>query len=215
MTTRRNYSCTLRGRPARHHLLKWIAPLGALVTIHTMSGCTIRFAANGTLPSSAKTVCVSRFDNNTRVPGVNDEFTESLKQQISQRDRLVVVDGKEDADLLLSGTVIYYGTYGKTSNSVSEPLDYADTLSVAAQLMDRKSGKIIWKTNGISTSVTVPVVSQAIIPATPEFLHQNLRGEDLVNMPDIQVAASQQAAGQNQLMTQEASELYTDMAWGL
>jgi Lipopolysaccharide-assembly len=214
MTTTRDYY-TVCGQPVRRYLLKWITLLGALLAIHSISGCSIRFAANGTLPSSAKTVCITRFDNNTRVPGVNDEFTESLKEQISQRDRLVVVDDKEDADLLLSGTVIYYGTYGKTSNSVSEPLDYADTLSVAAQLVDRKSGKIIWKTNGISTSVTVPVVSQAIIPTTPGFLRQNLRGQDLVNMPDIQVAATQQATGQNQLMTQEASELYTDMAWGL
>lgn len=192
-----------------------IALLGILLAICAIAGCSIRFAANGTLPASAKTVCIDRFDNHTRVPGVNDQFTLALKEQISQRDRLVVVDDKDTADLLLSGAVIYYGTFGKTSNSVSEPLDYADTLSVSAQLVDRKSGKMLWSTRGISSSVTVPVVSQAIIPTTPEFLRQNLRGQDLLNMPDIQVAATQQATGQNQLMTQEASELYTDMAWGL
>jgi Lipopolysaccharide-assembly len=192
-----------------------IAVASVLLTICAISGCSIRFAANGTLPSSAKTVCVDRFENHTRVPGVNDQFTLALKEQISQRDRLVVVDDKDDADLILRGAVIYYGTYGKTSNSVAEPLDYADTLSVSAELVDRKSGKMLWSTRGISSSVMVPVVTQAIIPTTPEFLHQNLRGQDLLNMPDIQVAATQQATGQNQLMTQEASELYTDMAWGI
>ena len=201
-----------RERPFR---LNRIAQLCALSAIIALPGCSIRFAANGTLPASAKTVCVERFENDTRVPGVNDQFILALKEQISQRDRLVVVDDRDDADLILSGAVIYYGTYGKTSDSVAEPLDYADTLSVSAQLIDRKSGKTLWSTHGISSTVTVPVVSQAIIPTTPEFLHQNLRGQDLLNMPDIQVASTQQATGQNQLMTHEASELYTDMAWGL
>jgi hypothetical protein len=181
----------------------------------TLQGCSLRFAANGTLPDSAKTVCVDRFTNNTRVPGVNDQFMLSLKQEISSRDRLVVVDDQTDADLILSGSVLYYGTSTKTSNSVAEPLDYADTLTVAASLVDRKTGKVIWSTNGISSKAMVPVVSQAIIPTTPQFLRQNLRGEDLANMPDIQVAASQQATTKTQLMSQEASELYTDMAWGL
>jgi hypothetical protein len=189
--------------------------LGVLLLAVTLQGCSLRFAANGTLPDSAKTVCVDRFTNNTRVPGVNDQFMLSLKQEISSRDRLVVVDDQTDADLILSGSVLYYGTSTKTSNSVAEPLDYADTLTVAASLVDRKTGKVIWSTNGISSNAMVPVVSQAIIPTTPQFLRQNLRGEDLANMPDIQVAASQQATTKTQLMSQEASELYTDMAWGL
>jgi hypothetical protein len=189
--------------------------LGALLLTVAAQGCTIRFAANGALPDSAKTVCIDRFTNNTRVPGVNDQFTLSLKQVISSHDRLVVVDEHTDADLILGGTVIYYGTGAKTSNSVSEPLDYVDTLTVAANLVDRKTGKVIWSTKGISSNSSVPVVSQAIIPTTPQFLRQNLRGEDLANMSDIQVAASQQSTTKGQLMSQEASELYTDMAWGL
>lgn len=194
---------------------KPLALLGALLMVAAIQACDIRFAANGTLPNSAKTVYVDRFDNQTRVPGVNDQFTLSLKEQISQRDRLVVVDDKDDADLILSGTILYYGTSARTTNSVAEPLDYADILSVSAQLVDRKSRKTLWSSRGITTNVMVPVVSQAIIPTTPEFLHQNLRGQDLANMPDIQVAATQQSVGKEQLMTQEASELYTEMAWGL
>jgi hypothetical protein len=214
MTIKRDAGCGASRREWYSHRDR-IALLGVPLALGMLLGCSIRFAANGTLPASAKTVCVDRFENHTRVPGVNDQFTLMLKEQISQRDRLVVVDDKNDADLILSGAVNYYGTYGKTSNSVAEPLDYADTLSVSAQLVDRKSGKMLWSTRGISSSVTVPVVTQAIIPTTPEFLHQNLRGQDLLNMPDIQVAATQQATGLNQLMAQEASELYTEMAWGI
>jgi hypothetical protein len=167
------------------------------------------------LPDSAKTVYIEPFKNNTRVPGVNDQFTLYLKQEVSSRARLVVVDNSADADLILRGTVLYYGTQVRTTNSISEPLDYGDTFTVSAELVEKKTSKALWSTRAISSSLTVPVVSQAIVPTTPQFLRQNLRGGDLVNMPDIQVAATQQDTGSKQLMTQAASDLYTDMAWGL
>jgi len=188
-----------------------LALLGAM----SLQGCTLSFAANGTLPDSAKTIYVENFGNATRVPGVNDKYMIALKQEIAQHHRLIVVDDRSGADLVLSGRVLYFGNAVRTSNSVAEPLDYADTVSVEAKLVSNDSGKILWSSNSISSSVTAPVVSQAIIATTPQFLRQNLRGGDLVNMPDLQVAATQQASAGQQLMTQAASELYTDMVWGL
>jgi hypothetical protein len=187
----------------------------ALCAAISAQSCTFRFAANGTLPDSAKTIYVDDFSNATRVPGVNDKYMIALKQEIASHHRLVVVDDRSGADLVLSGRVIYYGTAVRTSNSVAEPLDYSDTVSVEAKLVSNDSGKILWSSNSISSSVTAPVVSQAIIATTPQFLRQNLRGGDLVNMPDLQVAATQQASAGQQLMTQAATELYTDMMWGL
>lgn len=188
-----------------------LALLGAI----SIQSCSIRFAANGTLPDSAKTIYVDNFANATRVPGVNYKYMIALKQEIASHHRLIVVDDRSGADLVLSGRVLYFGTSARTSNSVAEPLDYADTVSVEAKLVSNDSGKILWSSNSISSNVTAPVVSQAIIPTTPQFLRQNLRGGDLVNMPDLQVAATQQASARQQLMTQAASELYTDMVWGL
>jgi len=189
--------------------------LQALLLAIVMQGCSLRFAANGTLPDSAKTIYVERFVNGTRVPGVNDEFTLRLEQEISSRDRLAVVSSAAGADLILSGRVLFYGTHVRTSSSIVEPLAYDDILSVSAQLVDNKTGTVLWSTRAISNSVMVPVVSQAIIPTTPQFLRQNLRGNDVANLPDIQVAATQQASGKQQLMRQEASDIYTDMAWGI
>ncbi|MHB8382810.1 MAG: LPS assembly lipoprotein LptE [Candidatus Binataceae bacterium] len=185
------------------------------MSVIAMQGCDLQFAANGTLPDTAKTIYVQHFSNITRVPGVNDQFTIYVKQEISTRGRLVVVSDPAEADLVLSGEVVYYGTYATTSNSISEPLDYADTLSISAKLVDRQSHKTIWSTPAISSRLTVPVVSQAIIATTPQFLRQNMRGPDLANLPDLQVAATQQATYKQQLMTQAAAELYTDFAWGI
>lgn len=190
------------------------ALLPAVIVAFAIAGCTLQFAANGTLPDSEKTIYVSPFQNLTRVPGANDQFTQYLKEQISSRKRLVVGDNNADADLTLSGSVLYYGTSATVFNSVYESMDYADMMTVQANLVDRRTGKVIWHSDGISSHINVPVVSQAIIPTTPQFLQQNLRGRDFANMPDIRVAATQQATAQQQVMTQLASELYTDIAWG-
>jgi hypothetical protein len=202
----------------RRNLFHWSVIAVCLQTalgVSTMQGCSLSFAANGTLPDSAKTIYVEPFANTTRVPGVNDQITIYIKQEISSRGRLIVVSDPASADLILTGSVLYYGTYARTSNSIAEPLDYADTITITAKLRERTAHKVIWSTDGLSGRLNVPVVSQAIVPTTPQFLRQNLRGPDLANMPDLQVAATQQSVTKQQLMSQVASELYTDMAWGL
>jgi hypothetical protein len=76
-----------------------------------IDGCALHFADNGSaLPSSAKTVYVARFENMTYVSGINDEFMRYMKDAISSRGRLVVVDDPAQADLLLTGKVLYAGT---------------------------------------------------------------------------------------------------------
>jgi hypothetical protein len=49
---------------------------------------------------------------------------------------------------------------------------------------------------------------------TPED-PQNLRGPQLLQMSDMQVAATQEAVAKGNMMQQIASELYADMSWGL
>ena len=65
-------------------------------------------------------------------------------------------------------------------NGVSEPLSYGNTILVAATLTDRRTNAQIWRTNGISATSQASVVAQAIVPTTPQFLKQNLRGPQLL-----------------------------------
>jgi len=181
-----------------------------------IDGCALHFADNGTaLPSSAKTIYVETFENLTYVSGVNDQFMRYMKDTISSRGRLVVVDDPAQADLLLSGKVIYNMTQPASLSGVSEPLSYGNTMMVAATLTDRRTKAVLWSTRGISASSQASVVAQAIVPTTPQFLKQNLRGPDILNMTDMQVAATQQTVPRGNMMQQMASELYVDMSWGL
>jgi Lipopolysaccharide-assembly len=181
-----------------------------------LDGCALHFADNGSaLPTSAKTIYVAPFENLTYVSGVNDQFMRYMKDAISSRGRLVVVDSPDQADLLLSGKILYVSTAPASLSGVSEPLSYGDSIMVAATLTDRRTNTRIWRTGGISASSQASVVAQAIVPTTPQFLKQNLRGPDILKMTDMQVAATQQTVAKGQMMQQIASELYADMSWGL
>jgi hypothetical protein len=194
--------------------LSWLFCLAAAAV--ALDGCALHFADNGSaLPSSAKTVYVARFENLTYVSGINDQFMRYMKDAIASRGRLAVVDDPAQADLLLTGKIIYAGTGPGSLNGVSEPLSYGNTIVVAATLSDRRTKAVIWRTNGISATSQASVVAQAIVPTTPQFLKQNLRGPQLLQMSDMQVAATQEAAAKGNMMQQIASELYTDMSWEL
>jgi hypothetical protein len=176
----------------------------------------MHFADNGSaLPSSAKTIYVAPFENLTYVSGVNDQFMRYMKDAISSRGRLVVVDDPGQADLLLGGKILYAGAAPASLSGVSEPLSYGNTMIVAATLTDRRTNAVIWSTRSISGSSQASVVAQAIVPTTPQFLKQNLRGPDILKMTDMQVAATQETVAKGQMIQQIASEVYADMSWGL
>jgi len=181
-----------------------------------IDGCALHFADNGSaLPSSAKTIYVARFENLTYVSGLDDQFMRYMKDAIASRGRLAVVDDPAQADLLLSGKILYSGAAPASLSGVSEPLSYGNTIMVAATLTNRRTKAVVWSTRGISGSSQASVVAQAMVPTTPQFLKQNLRGPDILNMTDMQVAATQETVAKGQMMQQVASELYTDMSWGL
>ena len=181
-----------------------------------IAGCGLHFADNGSaLPASAKTIYVARFENLTYVPGVQDEFMRYMKDAIASRGRLAVTGDPAQADLILNGKILYTVTSPASLSGASEPLSYGNIMMIAATLTDRKTSAVLWRSNGISASAQAPTVAQAIVPTTPQFLKQNLRGPDILNMTDMQVAASQEAAAQGNMMQQLAYEVYADMSWGL
>lgn len=189
----------------------------AVVSAALFSACASQhFADNGgALPSADKTIYVELFSNLTRVPGVNDEFMPYLKDAIASRGRLTVVDSPAEADLLLSGRILFTAQSPAALSGVYEPLSYGNSLMVSAQLKDRRTGKVIWSAGRISASTQAAAVAQAVVPTAPLFLKQNLRGQDLLQMSDMQVGATQQVVARSQMMQQLASEVYDDMAWGL
>jgi Lipopolysaccharide-assembly len=187
----------------------------ALLAALLVAGCGYHFASSGSsLPPDAQTIYVKHFDNHTRVTGINDQFMRFLKDEIARHHRLRLVDNPGDADLELSGAVLTVIALPSAYNSVLEPTIYNQSITVSAQLKDLHTNKVIWSARSIGNAQHAPVVAQALVPSTPTFLQGNLRGADIAQMPDIQVAQTQTDAAENQSMAQIAKNLYAFMSEG-
>jgi hypothetical protein len=180
-----------------------------------VSGCGYHFASSGdALPPAAETIYISRFGNQTRVTGINDEFMRYVKDEIALHRRLKVVDSPEVADLELSGDVRLTNTLPTNFNSALEPTQYTTSMVVSATLKDMHARKVIWSTHNVSSGEHAPIVPQTTVTTTPTFLQQNLRSEDIANMTDIQTAQTQTSAARDVMMQRLAQNLYTQMAEG-
>jgi len=179
------------------------------------SGCGYHFAASGSgLPVQAKTIYVQRFGNKTRQTGINDEFMRFVEDEIANRKRLELVGDPAQADLVLTGDIIYDNSVPISFNSASEPTIYTETISANASLTDVHDHKVIWATRGVSSSQSAPVVGQSVITTSPYFVQQNLRSRDIASMQDIQVAQTQEASSKQQAMQTLAQNLYSSMSEG-
>jgi hypothetical protein len=202
---------TNRGAMPRATILRVVAAMLAIAA----SGCGYHFAADGSgLPPQAKTIYVARFGNHTRQTGLNDEFMRYIEDAIANRKRLALVEDASQADLILTGDVIYADSSPISFNSAAEPTIYTQTISCDASLTDAHDHKVIWASRGISSAQQTPVVDQAVITTSPYFVQQNLRSQDISNMQDLQVAATQQSSSKDQAMQSLAQNLYASMSEG-
>jgi outer membrane lipopolysaccharide assembly protein LptE/RlpB len=190
----------------------WFAAMLSAVLL--VAGCGYHFASEGSgLPQDAKTIYVSRFSNTSRFTGYNDQFMRYMKDQIAEHKRLQIVDAPSQADLVLSGQILRVDTAPVGFNGVSEVSIYQQYMVVRAQLQDRHTDKVLWA-NVLSSVDQFPTVSSTVVTTSPEFLQQNLRSQDIANLPNIQVAQTQQAASSTSMMTKMAQNIYSAMSSG-
>jgi len=118
------------------------------------------------------------------------------------------------ADLELSGEVRFAVQTPVNFNSALEPTQYNQNVIVSATLKDLRAKKTIWRTNNVAAGGSAPVVATTVVATTPTFLQQNLRGNDIANLTDIQTAQTQTAGARDLMMQTFAKNLYSEMAEG-
>lgn len=180
-----------------------------------VAGCGYHFGAEGTgLPPQAKTIYVEKFTNHSRFTGINDELMRYIKDEIANHKRLELVDTPSEADLVLTGEVTYGDTTPLAFNSVNEPILYNRIITANATLTDTHTHQVIWNSLGISGQQQAPTVASSVVTTSPTFLQQNLRSQDIAQMPDLQVAQTQAASSVDQSMEGLAQNLYAAMSEG-
>jgi outer membrane lipopolysaccharide assembly protein LptE/RlpB len=205
----------LHGLHDRAPLATALSRVAAVALLVMASGCGYHFAAEGSgLPPDAKTIYVEKFGNRTRQTGINDEFMRYVEDEIADRKRLQLVDSASDADLVLTGDIVYADSLPIAFNTAAEPTIYTQTINADASLTDTHDHKVIWASRGISSAQQSPVVGQAVVTTSPYFLQQNLRSGDISQMQDLQVAETQSSSSKDEAMQTLAKNLYSSMSEG-
>jgi len=137
-----------------------------------------------------------------------------LKDEIANHKRLTMVDDESDADLIMRGTIVQVDTLPIGFNGALEPTLYQLYIVVEAELIDRRTKKVLWNSGLMSNQQQFPVTAPTVVTTSPYFLQQNLRAQDISNLPDLQVAQTQRSAWNDQMMTQLCQDMYASMANG-
>jgi outer membrane lipopolysaccharide assembly protein LptE/RlpB len=179
-----------------------------------LSGCGYTFSAADSLPSSAHTIYVARFQNGTMITGIQDVFMRYMKDEIARHARLELVDDPAQADLELTGSIMGGQPFPGAMNAVGEPSIYLVGLGVNATLIDKKTNKVIWRGQNISSQQQYAVVPQAVIATSPQFLKYNFRANDISQLTDTQTQMTQSSVAYQEAMSTVAQGVYAGMASG-
>lgn len=188
--------------------------LAGLALALLAAGCGYTFSSADTLPPSAHTIYVARFSNATSFTGIQDIFMRYMKDEIARHDRLQLVDDPAQADLELNGTISGSNPYPAALNAVGEPTIDNLTFEVNATLIDKKTNKVLWQGQNITSQQQYALVPQAVLATSPQFLRHNLRSNDISQMTDSQVQVTQAGVARDEAMTQVAQDVYAGMASG-
>jgi hypothetical protein len=178
------------------------------------AGCGYTFSSADSLPPSAHTIYVAHFENTSNVTGIQDVFMRYMKDEIAKHARLQLVDNPADADVELSGTVGGVEPFPAALNAVGEPTIYNYSIEVNATLVDRKTHKVLWSGQNISSQQQYAVVPQAVLVTSPQFLRHNFRSSDITSLTDSQTQITQGGVARDEAMTQVAQNVYAGMASG-
>ncbi|MDR2577191.1 MAG: LPS assembly lipoprotein LptE [Chitinispirillales bacterium] len=123
---------------------------GIIIYILTMlplflTGCGIYSFSGSTLPSHIKTVEIPIFVNNTLEPGIEDEVTAELSNELL---RSQLRPANRDADATISGTITRYAnrphTFGAGSADVQVE-QYIVQITAEVEFFDNRREEVIFK----------------------------------------------------------------------
>lgn len=122
------------------------ATLCATSAIGLLAGCGYHVAGKAdTVPKTVKNIYIPAWTNNTVKYKLSDSLPQDIAREFIARTRYRVVKKAEDADAILSGSVVNYQAFPTVFDPASgraSGVQFAVTL--AATLTERATGKVIY-----------------------------------------------------------------------
>lgn len=174
--------------------------LGCLVLL-ILTGCGYRFAGESSfLPKDIRTIYVEPFSNRTRDVGLEKELASGLRSEIFRMGRLRVVDLAEQADAILTGSILSLDSTVVSVNRRDEVLEYQSTLTVDVILRRREPSEILWRGPAIRLTEFYAGSRAAVVTTSSEFRNRTLNTTDVRRLTDIQLTETQNREARDRLM---------------
>jgi len=178
-------------------------------TFSVFGGCGYQFVGDSSLiPKDARTIYVEPFVNRSRDVGMEKELTTALRGEFYRRGQLTVVEGSEQADLILTGVIRSIERNVASVNRKDEVLQYESVLVLDVTLRRREPNEILWRGQGLRLTEVFGGSRAAVVTTSSEFRTGTLNASDVRRMTDIQLTEGEQKGTRDQLMERVAKELH-------
>ena len=108
-------------------------------------GCGYHLVGTGkNLPAHLKTISIPVFKNTSSQPEIHRELTSAILQSFISDGRLKVTK-KENADLVMNGTLSYYNKRAVSFNSQDLVADFIIEIEIELEVFDQVKNKIFLK----------------------------------------------------------------------
>ncbi len=183
-----------------------------LVLLPLLFSCGYSFPGMATvLPGGGTTIALQPFSNATQEPGLVTGIQESFSLELAKRGSFEqTTPGR--ADVVLSGVVESLEVRPVGFSRSDEALQYETVVRISAWLTNPKTGKVIWRIDGLQQSDSYGAAATTVIAQSSDFqANSTLNEGDLLRLSDVQVAESQQGDALQKVTDNLARELYNSM----
>lgn len=117
--------------------------IASFLTLLIIAGCG--YTAGSLVPGHIKTIYVESFKNETNEPDIDIEATNNIKDRFAWNGQLEIVNDKDQADSMLSGTITDYEKQPLAFGDNDEITEYRLVITVDMVFYDLINDKVIWQ----------------------------------------------------------------------
>jgi hypothetical protein len=132
--------------------------------------------------------------------GLEKELVSGLRSEIFRMGRLRVVDLAEQADAILTGSILSLDSSVVSVNRRDEVLEYQSILTVDVILRRREPSEILWRGPAIRLTEFYAGSRAAVVTTSSEFRNRTLNTSDVRRLTDIQLTETQNREARDRLM---------------
>ena len=110
-------------------------------------GLNCKYSFKGALPSDLKTIAIPLLEDRSRWVGLQEKMTQGVIEAFVEDNNLQVIDNEEEADLLMTGTILPVQTR-RTAISEDENVEEEQmVVTVKIECTNQHTDKPLWSGN--------------------------------------------------------------------